>query len=70
MPGSISVIVEANGNSSKRSLESGSTAADLLRLLDLLPDAHIVVKDRLPIPITQALKDGDRIRIIRVASGG
>jgi sulfur carrier protein ThiS len=70
MPRSIDVIVEVNGHLSRRTLERGSTAADLLQLLDLLPDANIVVKDKIPIPITQALKDGDRIHIIKVASGG
>ncbi|MGD0057743.1 MAG: hypothetical protein ABSB83_07900 [Methanomassiliicoccales archaeon] len=70
MPKSISVIVVANGDLSRVSLDSGSAAADLLTILGLLPDAYIVVRGGLPIPITQVLRDHDRIRIIRVASGG
>lgn len=70
MARTISVTVEVTGDSKKKSLKNGSTAAILLDELNLLPDAHIVVKDGKPIPITQVLKDGDRIRIIRVASGG
>ena len=70
MSGTISVTVEANGNSSRRSLKSGSTAGDLLDFLELLPDAYIVVRNNRPIPITQVLEGGDRIHIIKVASGG
>ena len=51
-------------------LADGSTAADLLASLHLLPDTHIFLRDNAPIPIDEPLKEGDSIKMIRVASGG
>ncbi|MBI0583179.1 MAG: MoaD/ThiS family protein [Methanomassiliicoccus sp.] len=51
-------------------MNDGATAMDVLAALDLLPDAHIVLRGSVPIPIDGVLEVGDRIRIIRVASGG
>jgi sulfur carrier protein len=48
----------------------GSTPQDVLRELKLLPDAHIVIRGREPIPIDEQLSDGQSIRIVKVASGG
>jgi sulfur carrier protein ThiS len=51
-------------------LSDSSTPAAVLDLLRLLPDAHIVLRGRVPIPIDEPLVDGDSIKIIKVASGG
>lgn len=47
-----------------------STGFDLVRALNLAPDVHILVRDGVPIPIDEALHDGNRIRVIAVVSGG
>jgi sulfur carrier protein ThiS len=51
-------------------LGEGSTPKAVLDVLGLLPDAHIVLRDRVPIPIDEPLNDGETIKIIKVASGG
>jgi len=51
-------------------LESGATGGDLLRALRLPLDAHLLVRGDVPIPIDEPLRDGERIRVIGVVSGG
>ena len=43
---------------------------DLLKALRLAPDAHILFRGNVPIPIDETLVDGDRIRVVGVVSGG
>ncbi|MFQ5910941.1 MAG: hypothetical protein ACE5IJ_09525 [Thermoplasmata archaeon] len=43
---------------------------DVVSALDLKPDAHLLVRDGRPIPMDEKLENGDRIKLIRVASGG
>jgi len=47
-----------------------ATGMDLIECLDLNPDAFILVREGKPIPIDEQLKNGDRIKLISVASGG
>lgn len=51
-------------------LDNGSTPEDVLRSLDLHPDAHLIVRDNSPIPLDEPLREGDSVKIIKVASGG
>ncbi len=51
-------------------LAPSARGIDLLRALRLAPDAHILVRGGAPIPIDEALADGERIRVIGVVSGG
>ncbi len=51
-------------------LEPGATGGDLLSALRLPPDAHLLVRGDVPIPIDEPLRDGERIRVIGVVSGG
>ena len=48
----------------------GAICLDILEKLDLSPDAHIVAREGDPIPIDEKLKDGEKIEIIKVVSGG
>ncbi|MDH7507993.1 MAG: MoaD/ThiS family protein [Methanomassiliicoccales archaeon] len=70
----ISITVELGRNEQKDTqvveIDEYSTVEQLLRFLGFVPDECIVLKSRTPIPITETLKDGDRVKIIRVASGG
>ena len=51
-------------------LAEPSTGLDLLRALGLAPDGHILVRHDLPIPADESLTEGDRVRVVAVASGG
>jgi sulfur carrier protein ThiS len=59
-----------NGKVQEQTLPEGSTVEDLLSQLNLHPDSYIVTKDSKPVPITRNLEDGERLKIIKVASGG
>ena len=56
----------------EESVELGPSAKglDLLQALRLAPDAHILIRGEGPIPVDESLKDGERIRVIGVVSGG
>lgn len=51
-------------------LREGANGFDLTRALGLAPDVHIIIRGSTPIPIDEALHDGDRIRVVAVVSGG
>jgi sulfur carrier protein ThiS len=51
-------------------LPGGSSGLDLMRALRLAPDVHILVRDGSPIAIDEELREGDRVRVIAVVSGG
>ncbi len=51
-------------------LPSGATGFDLLRQLGLAPDAHLVVRDDTPLPLDESLREGEKLRVISVVSGG
>ncbi len=49
---------------------SGDTVEDLLRVTDRLPHSYIVMMDGRPVPITEEVTDGAKVKMIKVASGG
>ncbi|NLK25577.1 MAG: MoaD/ThiS family protein [Euryarchaeota archaeon] len=51
-------------------LPDDSTVERLFASLTLLPDTHIILRRNVPISIDESLREGDEIKIIRVASGG
>src|SRR3972149_7095595 len=51
-------------------LPEGPSGYDLFKTLNLAPDVHILARDDVPIPIDETLRDGDRLRVIAVVSGG
>ncbi len=67
---SMEVKVAMMGKERKVMLKDDATGEDLLNALKLLPDGVLIINDDNPIPYTSKLKNGDRIKIIRVASGG
>jgi len=70
MQGKITVVVQSSGKAHEHTLTEGSTVEDLLSQLNLHPDAYIVTKDSKPIPITRKLEHGEKLKLIKVASGG
>lgn len=51
-------------------LKGGATGKELLKKLNLAPDAHIITRKGSPIPLDEELRTGDKINIIQVISGG
>ncbi len=51
-------------------LPEGATGYDLMKSLNLAPDVHIIARRDVPIPVDETLRDGDRVRVIAVVSGG
>lgn len=51
-------------------LKPGSKVYDLLDKIQLRPDATIVLRGDIPIPIDDALEEDEELRILQVASGG
>lgn len=51
-------------------LSDGSNAFDLLKELGLYPDAVLVFRDGKVLPEDECLENGDRIEIMKIASGG
>jgi sulfur carrier protein ThiS len=51
-------------------LEKGATVEDLIRELELRPDAWIAVRGDDPLPSDEELAEGDEIRLVSVVSGG
>lgn len=51
-------------------IEDGSTGMELLKKLNLSPDAHILIREKIPIPLDEKLLNGESIKIISVVSGG
>ena len=68
----LKVHVEFFPSKEKRDVElsGGATGVELLRTLDLHLDAHMLVRKDAPLPIDEGLKDGDKIKILTVTSGG
>jgi sulfur carrier protein ThiS len=64
------ITVEENGNSTEMNFKESIDVHDLLETIGRYPDGHIVIRNDLPVPLTEILLDGDFIRIVRVASGG
>jgi len=66
------VVVEVLPRGERRSVELPKFAngLDLVKALGLLPDAHILARERAPIPVDEPLRDGETVQLIRVVSGG
>jgi len=66
----IKAVLSPEKNEKKIELLENSTALDMLKNLDLNPDVMIVIRNEVPIPVDEKLKDKDVLNIIRVVSGG
>ncbi len=66
----ITVTVTIAGREKQVKIAEGKTIEDLLLKLDLFPDAYIALKAEKPTPLTHVLVDGEKLRLLKVASGG
>lgn len=64
------IKVIEGGKTTEIELKEGSTVEELLSHLGKRPDAHIVLINGVPIPITEELRGMEEVRILKVASGG
>lgn len=51
-------------------LADGALADDAPRAIGIRPEMVLVFRDNEPLPGDAPLRDGDRLRIVRVVSGG
>jgi len=59
------------GNTTKSiDLKPGAKVLDVLKEFQLKPDTIIAVRNNTPIPVDDVIKDGQELKIIKVASGG
>ena len=66
----ITVKILPENSTKEIDLKSGSKVYDLLKKIQLRPDALIVLKDNMPIPVDDILGEGQELSILQVASGG
>ncbi len=51
-------------------LPAKATGMDLLKRLNLSPDAHLLIRGERPIPVDEPLTEGEHLVILAVVSGG
>jgi len=66
----IELTVEIGRKESALQLPEECTVEAMLDSLGLYPDAHIVIRGKTPVPLDSLVRPGDRLRIVKVASGG
>ncbi|OYT58154.1 hypothetical protein B6U70_01110 [Euryarchaeota archaeon ex4484_162] len=67
----IKVALYPEKNNSDLKIKSeNATVLDVLTKLNIKPDTVIVMRDSKPIPVDDNINDGDKLKIIKVASGG
>ena len=64
------MTVEHRGTATIVQLPQGSKVSDVLEQMKLFADAHIVIRGKTPVPLNAEVMDGDRFKVLRVASGG
>jgi sulfur carrier protein ThiS len=62
--------VEIGKDIKRLDIRDGATIQEVMDQLGLYSDAYITIIDSKPVPITLALEGGERLRLIKVASGG
>ncbi len=66
----VTVTLSRNKETKNINLENKSTINDLLKIIQLKPDTVIVMEKNNPIPIDSIVKNGQKLTIIQVSSGG
>ena len=69
---SMQISITLLPENTKKNLEvsSGTLIIDMLKSLQLSPDALIVLRKNKPIPIDTEIQKNDNLSILKVASGG
>jgi sulfur carrier protein ThiS len=66
------IVAEILPNRKEQDVElaPGATGVDLLRALKLAPDAYVLIRGDLPMPADEPLVEAEKIRLVRIVSGG
>ena len=69
---SMKISVTILPEKTKKTIEliKGTLIIDMLRSLNLSPDALVVLRNNQPIPVDEALIKEEQLSILKVASGG
>ncbi|MCJ2530870.1 MAG: hypothetical protein LN413_00925 [Candidatus Thermoplasmatota archaeon] len=59
-----------DGEDHRVELEDGATGFQLLENLNRNPEAHLLLRDRLPIPMDAPLDDRGEYAVVAIVSGG
>ena len=66
----IEVELPPAGSTRSVELPPDARGLDLVRALGLAPDVHVLVRGDTPLPEDEPLRDGEKVRVIGVVSGG
>ncbi|MDI6917616.1 MAG: MoaD/ThiS family protein [Thermoplasmatales archaeon] len=66
----VKVVLLPGKNERKIELQEDSTALNMLKMLNLNPDVMLVIRNDVPMPVDEKLKDKDVLKVVRVVSGG
>ena len=66
----MNIKIQQGGKTEEMHIQEGMSVLDILSELNLFPDAHIIMIEKTPVPIDYILKDGEVLKIVKVASGG
>jgi len=64
------IEVLMHGERKKIGMDDGATGEMLISKLGFTPDGIILISGGKPVPYTETLRDGDEVKVVRVASGG
>lgn len=66
----IKIVLMPEKNEKEIETQKNSTVLDILKKLDLNPDTVLVIKDNTTIPVDEKLEEKNRLKIVKVVSGG
>ncbi len=66
----ISITILPENTKKNLEVSSGTIIIDMLKSLQLSPDALIVLRNNKPIPVDAEIQKDDQLSILKVASGG
>jgi sulfur carrier protein ThiS len=66
----ISITILPENTKKNLEVSSGTLIIDMLKSLQLSPDALIVLRNNKPIPVDEEVQKDDQLSILKVASGG
>ncbi len=66
----IQINILPEKNVKEQEIQKSTTVGDVIKSMHIKPDTVIAMRDNTPIPIDETIKEGDKITIIKVSSGG
>jgi len=66
----VEITLLPGGSVKNIKIEEKTTLLKILDLLNLPPDIVVIMKNNSPIPLDSIIEDKDKLKIVRVVSGG